>query len=305
MNRQLLIILETLENSDSISAAAQKLYLSQPYISRLIKKYENKYNVILVKRSTRPIELTPAGHLLINYLRKDFQLQNQLESEMEEYEQNTFPTLRMGITPPLGENFNLTVLPQLFNKFPNLRTNTVEFSTTNAEKAFKDGQLDLFVGNTVQLPHVENYPLHSDQQILVLDKSSHLYRADRTEILFKPTIFQKLNHEKFIVVDSEIRYQNIINNYFNDIGIQFYPSIHVRDSTTAFKLAALGLGNMTTSIEAIKSSNCKNINYIKLPIDKVCINFSLSISRNRKLGKEITYASNIIKKDFTNKILSL
>lgn len=76
------MFLKTIENSNSISEATQKLYLTQPYISRGIKKYEQKYNVTLINRDSFPVEITPAGHLLISYLRKNLQLENQLRDDL-------------------------------------------------------------------------------------------------------------------------------------------------------------------------------------------------------------------------------
>lgn len=304
MNNQLLTFLETLENSTSISEAAQKLYLSQPYLSRVIKKYEQQYNVILVKRDTKPIKLTPAAHLLIKYLRKNLQLQQQLKAKMKQYEKDYFPTLQMGITPPLGEKFNLAVLPQLFAKFPNLQTKTFELSTADAEKAFQDGQLDLFVGNPILLPNVKNENLYTSTQVLVLGKHSRLYVPGKHEIKLKAQDLNKINHEKFIVTDGERGYQVIINNYFSNIGLEFYPSIHVRDSTTALKLAALGLGNMTTSIEAVNEQKPLNINYVRLPRNEINVNFSIStIKSPPKLTSEIKYTTEILKNNFVDKII--
>lgn len=40
MDNRLLTFLETIENSFSISEASERLYISQPYISRVIKKAE-------------------------------------------------------------------------------------------------------------------------------------------------------------------------------------------------------------------------------------------------------------------------
>lgn len=305
MNNRLLIFLETIDSSDSISEAAKKLYLTQPYISRVIKKYEQQYNVLLINRDLHPIQLTPAGHLLIAYLRKNLQLQNQLSQEMKKFERKDFPTLRMGITPPLGENFNLTILPQLLAKYPNLKTETLELSTADAEKAFKDEQIDLFVGNTIQLPNVKNQSLHTDTQVLVLGKNSKLYKPNQQEIYLLATDLQTLNHENFIIVDGERRYQEIINSYFSNHGIHFYPQIHVRDSLTALKLAAQGLGNMTTSIESVKHRAYNNINYVKLPTDEVSINFSVSTRKSaEQLTSEIADVIKILKQKFTTKILS-
>jgi LysR family transcriptional regulator, benzoate and cis,cis-muconate-responsive activator of ben and cat genes len=304
MNRNLLTLLETLESSNSISEAAHKLYLTQPYVSRTIKKYEYKYDVLLINRDSHPIQLTPAGHLLIKYLRKDLELEKQLTSEIKKYKNNNFPILKMGITPPLGQNFNLTILPKLLAKFPNLRTETLELSTVEAEKAFKDGQLDLFVGNTIYLPNIKNEFLYQDTQVLVLGKKSSLYNSNLRELKLNPNVLEQINHDNFIIVDGERRYQEIINNYFNSIGINFYPHIHVRDSVTALKLAALGLGDMTIGIEAVTTPACPNINYIKLPTDKIHINFSVSTANNeRHLTTEMQYIVEILKQDFTSKIL--
>lgn len=306
MNNRLLIFLETIENSNSISEAAKKLYFAQPYVSRIIKKYEQKYHVLLVNRESHPIQLTPAGQLLISYLRKSLQLETQLNQEMKKFAKNEFSTLIMGITPPLGENFNLTILPKLLAKYPNLQTQTLELSTADAEKAFKDGQIDLFVGNTIQLPNVKSQKLHCDTQVLVLGKNSRLYQPNEQEVQFSATKLQTLNQENFIVVDGEKRYQEIINSYFSNNGIQLYPQIHVRDSITALKLAAQGLGNMTTSIAAVKNKKYHNINYIKLPKDEVRINFTVSTLKNDDyLMGEIAEVTSILKQTFTTKILAI
>lgn len=305
MDSRLLTFLETLESSTTFSEAAQKLYLSQPYLSRIIKKYEKQYNVTLINRNSHPVQLTPAGHLLITYLRKDLQLQNELTNKMRKYEQSSFPTLRMGITPPLGENFNLTILPILLEKFPNLKTSTLELSTADAEKAFKDEQLDLFVGNIIQLPGIKSQSLHKDTQVLVLGRNSKLYQPRQKEIPFSLNKLHELIQENFIIVDGERHYQEIINNYFNKIGLHFYPQIHVRDSLTALKLASKGLGNMTTSIEMVKNDRFSNINYIVLPVNEINVNFAVSTdTANIQLAEEINEVSKILNRTFTSKILT-
>ncbi|BDR60770.1 LysR family transcriptional regulator [Lactobacillus xylocopicola] len=305
MDNRLLTFLETLENSNSVSEAAKKLYLTQPYLSRTIKKYEKEYNVLLVKRDTYPIQLTPAGQLLIRYLRKDLQLKNQLQEEMKQYKKNNFLTLRMGVTPPLGQNFNLVVLPQLLAKYPHLKTKTRELSTADAVKAFKDEQLDLFVGNTIRLPNIVNENLHADAQVLVLSRKSALYQSGKRKIEFNAKDLQALNHESFIVVDGQRGYQDLINDFFSNMGINFYPQIHVRDSYTALKLADLGLGDMTTSIEAVNREIYHHINYIVLPPDKIKVDFSIStIKSGGRLATEIAYAKKILKSVFTTEILA-
>ena len=304
MGNRLLLFLETIETSNSISEAAQKLYLTQPYISRVIKKYEQEYGVVLINRDSYPVEVTPAGHLLIRYLRKNLQLENQLREELHKYQNNDFSTLRMGITPPLGENFNLTILPRLLNKFPSLKTKTAELGTVEAQKAFKDNQLDIFVGNTIHLPTVRCERIYTDTQVLVLGKNSHLYQDGKTDLKLNTQELQQINHESFIVVDGQQGYLEIVNSYLHELGINFYPQIHVRDSNTALMLAAAGLGNMSTCIEAVQNKNYHDLNYIKLPPEKVKIDFSVTtVKAEGNLSSEIKYVKDLIKEFFTSKIL--
>ena len=68
----------------SISAAARRMYLSQPSISERLAELEREAQVPLLKRSQRGVELTPEGTTFYEQARKvldevkalDFTLQN-------------------------------------------------------------------------------------------------------------------------------------------------------------------------------------------------------------------------------------
>lgn len=45
----------------SISKAAEKLYISQPSLSEAVKKMEEKLGFVVFKRNNKGIEITPAG----------------------------------------------------------------------------------------------------------------------------------------------------------------------------------------------------------------------------------------------------
>lgn len=59
-------ILENVNTSETITKLAAKLYLSQPYVSRLLKEMETEYGLILVDRQDKPISLTNAGRIVLN-----------------------------------------------------------------------------------------------------------------------------------------------------------------------------------------------------------------------------------------------
>ena len=58
----------TIANERSISKSAEKLYLSQPYLSQYLAKLEANLGVTLLDRSHTPLRLMPAGELFLAYL---------------------------------------------------------------------------------------------------------------------------------------------------------------------------------------------------------------------------------------------
>lgn len=55
------------EKAGSISKAAANLFVSQPYISRLIKEIENSMSIVIFTRGKKGMEVTPEGEEFIYY----------------------------------------------------------------------------------------------------------------------------------------------------------------------------------------------------------------------------------------------
>ena len=70
MNIKLLEVFLAVIDQGTMSAAANKLFTSQPNISLMIKELETYYNISLFHRSSRKLYLTPEGAKLEKYARK-------------------------------------------------------------------------------------------------------------------------------------------------------------------------------------------------------------------------------------------
>ena len=76
MNLQALKYIIEIEKCGSISKAAKNLYLSQPYLSKLVKETESEYQITLFTRSKKGITLTESGRLFVDMGRN---LQQQID----------------------------------------------------------------------------------------------------------------------------------------------------------------------------------------------------------------------------------
>ena len=59
----------TVADTGKMSAAAEKLYISQPSVSQAIRELEEHYHTLLFERLSKKLFITEAGKRLYNYAR--------------------------------------------------------------------------------------------------------------------------------------------------------------------------------------------------------------------------------------------
>lgn len=137
----------------SFSAAAEKLYLSQPCLSAMVKKAEEQIGVPIFNRKTKPVSLTEYGERYIAYAEKMYDLENEFEQYL-----NDVRGLRTGQLKVGANNiFSSYVLPELIGKFnmryPGVQIQMIEGNLAYLEQALTSGAIDLVL---------DNYPMRSD-----------------------------------------------------------------------------------------------------------------------------------------------
>ncbi len=71
-NLSLYKVFYTVANSRNISKAAAELFISQPAISKSIRKLEQSLGVTLFSRNSRGVQLTEEGEILYEYVERAF-----------------------------------------------------------------------------------------------------------------------------------------------------------------------------------------------------------------------------------------
>lgn len=132
MNLHHLAIFNAIAETGSISAAAQRLHISQPALSREIKDFEARLGVTLFDRMPRGMRMTHAGEVLQEYAARLFDISRTAQSAMQE-----IADARMGHLSIGASNTNGTyVLPQRLAVF---------------RRGNPDVRITMFVGNTEQI----------------------------------------------------------------------------------------------------------------------------------------------------------
>ena len=70
----------TVYQEGSFSNAAEKLFLSQPVVSSMVKRAEEEFNAKIFDRTTRPVSLTAEGEIYIHAIESIQKIESEILS---------------------------------------------------------------------------------------------------------------------------------------------------------------------------------------------------------------------------------
>lgn len=177
-----------------MSAAAEKLYLSQPSVSQAIRELESHYQVLLFERLSKKLFITEAGKRLYSYAKPVVTQFDLIEENMAQ--EARIQQLRIGGTITVGSS----LLPYFIRDLKEACPETLLYSYVNntriIEKKILDMELDVaIVEGRIRHPDLVSTPLVHD--MLVLACSSHHPFAGKSCLQV-----QKLAGQDFVMRES-------------------------------------------------------------------------------------------------------
>ncbi len=186
----------TVLKEGSITAAAKKLYISQPSLSQMIKLVENTLGTPIFNRSTDPITLTYAGEKYIEAAKKILTINDNLIKEIEEINHEEHGTIKLGIPVQRAMQVMPYVLPRFYARYPHVKVDVRESGSANTEAAVLDGNVDLACLTT--------YPKHEELNYILIEEEELVLLTSRNSQLAKripsgtPISITEAKNEKFI-----------------------------------------------------------------------------------------------------------
>ena len=126
----------------SFTRAAEKLFVTQPTISKMLKNLEDELNCTLVIRDGRRLRLTDTGRVVFERGQAILGEFHQLESELSDINHLHKGILRLGIPPMVGMLMAEPI--GLFRqRYPGVELKIAEFGGLTVQQAVSNGELDL------------------------------------------------------------------------------------------------------------------------------------------------------------------
>ena len=105
----------------SFTAAAKKLYISQPALSLTIRKLEEALGYPVFERSGKTVSLTPPGEKYIRAVEKILRIQADLEKELDDMRLLHTGQLRIGCSAVICAGMLPKVLKSFMEKYPGIQ----------------------------------------------------------------------------------------------------------------------------------------------------------------------------------------
>ncbi len=217
--------------------AAQRLHRAQPPISQQIKLLEGQLGTPLLIRTTRKVELTPAGELLLTRARALLAEHDQLERDVRTVGEGASGVLRLGSTG----SATYRILPRLIEltskRMPGLQLNVQgEMLTPQMEDDLVEGRLDVAILRPpVSSDSIQYQLLEKDHLAVALPASHPLANAEALELA-------QLGDEDFIGYPNASAVAMITVEACRRAG--FIPRVTqiARETSTLLTFVAAGLG---------------------------------------------------------------
>lgn len=275
-----LLYFKTVAEELHFRKAAERLFITQPGLTRQIKQLEELYKVQLFERGNRFVRLTKAGEFLKDEVDLIFNQLGNIENQLIKIAEGKLTELKLGF---IGSAVQL-ILPKLLasikKEYPDIDINLQELSNESQLNLLQKNELDFgFVRNYIPQENFNYLNLFEENFALVLPKNHVLNQEKKVSISdFKTMPFILFSK------DYSSSYYNLVMSIFSDHG--FKPSIALRtvNALTIFNLVEQGLG---VAIVPSSLKNGYNLNVQFIELTNIPQRTSISLvwnEKNRNLG---------------------
>jgi len=243
--------------------AAERLYISQPGLSRQIKQMESELGINLFERHNRKVELTKAGLYLQKELTSNFKRLDDIVNHAKLLNDGIDGNLKLGYVGSAMQKVIPELLLEFKKKHPNVLFSLNEMDNEKQIQALLKQEIDIGFVRMERVPRGLNIQsVFEDTFSLVLPKNHKINESN-----FKG--LSQFKDESFILFDasySESYYEKVMQ-IFDDGGFTPIISHYTVNASSIFRLVEnnFGVAIVPTTLKLGYDMGMKFIELDKIP----------------------------------------
>ena len=221
----------------SFSEASKQLFISQSAVSQSIKALEKKLDQTLFIRSTKKVQLTPEGEILLRHIEPAINLIKRGESQIIE-SASTGGQIRIGASDTICRYFLVPYLERFHKAFPSAHIKVTNATSIKCTELLETGQVDLIVAN---YPNDYLGNLASVKKIKTF-RDVFIANSSFSELKEKKLTFSQLLDYPIIMLDKKSTTSEFLHSLFQQQQLDLVPEIELSSNDLLIDLASIGLG---------------------------------------------------------------
>ncbi|WP_394525895.1 LysR family transcriptional regulator [Lacrimispora sp. JR3] len=222
----------------SFSEASKQLFISQSAVSQSIKVLEKKLNQTLFIRSTKKVQLTPEGEILLKHIEPAINLIQKGENQLLEANTLNGGQLRIGASDTICRYYLVPYLNKFHKEFPNVHIKVTNQTSIECAHLLENGQVDFIITN------YPNSGLSSSQNVRVINEFADVFVANEEYFPLKgeTVSLQKLQTYPILMLDRKSTTSEFLHHMFQKEQLDLVPEIELSSNDLLIDLARIGLG---------------------------------------------------------------
>ncbi len=221
----------------SFSEASKLLFISQSAVSQSIKTLERKLDQTLFIRSTKRVQLTPEGEILLRHIEPAMHLIQRGEAQLLDAA-STGGQIRIGASDTICRYFLVPYLERFHKAFPSAHIKVINQTSIKCVELLETGQVDLVVVN-----YPNNY-LSNVSSIKKIKKFRDVFIANSAfeDLRGQKLTYQQLSKYPILMLDRHSTTSEFLHRLFQQHQLDLVPEIELTSNDLLIDLARIGLG---------------------------------------------------------------
>lgn len=238
INYELYKVFYQVAASLSFSEASKKLFISQSAVSQSIKTLERKLGQSLFIRSTKKVQLTPAGKLLLKHVEPAVHLMERGEQQLLNSTTLGLGQLHIGASDTICRYFLVPYLKQFHKLFPDVPIKVTNATSLNCVDLLSQGKVDFVISN------YPNSRINSSYIQKTIAVFSDVFIANPAFFDFgqKVISFEELKQFPILMLDRKSTTSEFLHHLFLQSQLDLTPEVELSSNDLLIDLARIGLG---------------------------------------------------------------
>ena len=234
----LLKVFKTVAYYNNVSKAAKELCVTQPSVTKAIKKLENQLNITLFVREKKGMVLTDAGKNLYKYIVDSINTLDNVELVAKNISENDVGKLRIGAGESITKNILMKTIIEYKKLHPGI---TIEIANLGTEQTYNElryGRLDLIFINSTLVVNENKYKTFK----LIDIEDCFFTTPEMYNKLKNVTNLKSILSQSLIVQNDQHDTRTFLDSICLKNNIQLKTTIEVDRHTLIVEFVKAGLG---------------------------------------------------------------